>query len=70
MFVLCAIVVSVTGLIPFIARSLTVVLLLLAALGVYWALKCLTKRDTDTEGKLLGNLLGATNKAGNGARVL
>ncbi|CAL8333164.1 unnamed protein product [Gadus morhua 'NCC'] len=25
--------------IPFIARSLTVVLLLLAALGVYWALK-------------------------------
>ena len=39
MFVFCAIIVFGTGLIPFIARSLTVVLLLLAALGVYWALK-------------------------------
>ncbi|XP_056456297.1 complement factor H-like isoform X3 [Gadus chalcogrammus] len=32
-------VVFVTGLTPFIVRPLTVVLLLLAALGVYWALK-------------------------------
>ena len=39
MFVLCAILVFVTGLVPFIVRPLTVVLLLLAALGVYWALK-------------------------------
>ena len=40
MFVLCAIISFITeSRIPFIARSLTVVLLLLAASGVYWALK-------------------------------
>ncbi|CAL8300797.1 unnamed protein product [Arctogadus glacialis] len=61
------------GLIPFIARSLTVVLLLLAALGVYWALK---KKKTSSprdialssmavdDGVLYGNVSGATGRAG------
>ncbi|CAL8267445.1 unnamed protein product [Boreogadus saida] len=61
------------GLIPFIARSLTVVVLLLAALGVYWALK---KKKTSSprdialssmavdDGVLYGNVSGATGRAG------
>ena len=39
MFVLCATLVFVTGLASIIARSLTVVVLPLVAVGVYWALK-------------------------------
>ncbi|CAL8333170.1 unnamed protein product [Gadus morhua 'NCC'] len=58
---------------PFIARSLTVVLLLLAALGVYWALKKKkTSRPRDIalssmavdDGMLYGNVSGATGRAG------
>ncbi|CAL8272467.1 unnamed protein product [Boreogadus saida] len=59
--------------IPFIARSLTVVLLLLAALGVYWALKKKkTSRPRDMalssmavdDGVVYGNVSGATGRAG------
>ncbi|XP_030224133.1 uncharacterized protein LOC115552311 isoform X6 [Gadus morhua] len=61
------------GLTPFIARSLTVVLLLLAALGFYWALK---KKKTSSprdialssmavdDGVTYGNVSGATGRAG------
>ncbi|CAL8272457.1 unnamed protein product [Boreogadus saida] len=64
---------NITGLIPFIARSLTVVLLLLAALGVYWALKKKkTSRPRDMalssmavdDGVPYGNVSGATGRAG------
>ncbi|CAL8333176.1 unnamed protein product [Gadus morhua 'NCC'] len=59
--------------IPFIARSLTVVLLLLAALGVYWALKKKkTSRPRDIalssmavdDDVLYVNVSGATGRAG------
>ncbi|CAL8236158.1 unnamed protein product [Arctogadus glacialis] len=59
--------------IPFIARSVTVLLLLLAALGVYWALKKKqTSRPRDIalssmavdDGVLYGNVSGATGRAG------
>ncbi|CAL8307741.1 unnamed protein product [Arctogadus glacialis] len=59
--------------IPFIARSVTAVLLLLAALGVYWALKKKqTSRPRDIalssmavdDGVLYGNVSGATGRAG------
>ncbi|CAL8333134.1 unnamed protein product [Gadus morhua 'NCC'] len=62
-----------TGLIPFIARPLTVVLLLLAALGVYWALKKKkTSRPRDIalssmavdDDVLYVNVSGATGRAG------
>ncbi|CAL8333116.1 unnamed protein product [Gadus morhua 'NCC'] len=58
---------------PFIARSLTVVLLLLAALGVYWALKKKkTSRPRDIalssmavdDDVLYSNVSGATGRAG------
>ncbi|XP_030224132.1 uncharacterized protein LOC115552311 isoform X5 [Gadus morhua] len=61
------------GLVPFIVRPLTVVLLLLAALGVYWALK---KKKTSSprdialssmavdDGVTYGNVSGATGRAG------
>ncbi|XP_056456305.1 complement factor H-like [Gadus chalcogrammus] len=69
----CYLTIQVPGLIPFIARSLTVVLLLLAALGVYWALKKKkTSRPRDIalssmavdDDVLYGNVSGATGRAG------
>ena len=61
MFVLCAILFFVTGLVATIARSLAVVVLLLVALGVYWARKKKkTSRPPGTK-RLVGSPLLNTN---------